>query len=365
VRVLHILAERGVSGGEDQLLHAIRALQAAGHENQFVLQPEAGFEPLARAHGRVLAPVRMRNSVDLPAALRLRSRMREAEADLVHLADSRAHKLGLLATLGRSGGAPLVVTRRMDYPLKAGGSTRRRYGTRVAAIVAISDAVAAEITKAGIAPERIHVIHDGAGSEVAEGREARRPAARAALGFDDEHVIVLAAASLRPRKGQTYLLEAFRSLAPSFPQARLVLAGEGSERASLEEAVQALGLASCVRLPGHVDIRAALAAADIACVPSLKEGLSVFSLEAQLCERPVVASRVGGLVESIAHGQTGTLVPPGDASALAKALEPLLADPALRAAMGAAGRARVLERFTAERMARRTVALYESLVGSE
>jgi glycosyltransferase involved in cell wall biosynthesis len=361
VRVLHILAERGVSGGEDQLLHVIRALQAAGHENRFVLQPGAAFKPLAEATGAVLAEIRMRNSLDVPAAFRIRRAMGRAEADLIHLADSRAHKLGMLARVGCAAGPPLVVTRRMDYPLRPTWSTRRLYGPRIAAVVAISAAVAAELAKAGVPPERIHLIHDGAGTEVAEGLAARRPEARRALGYDDEQLVVLAAASLRPRKGQIHLVQAFRTITSSRPEARLLLAGEGSDRAALEAAVREYGLASHVHLPGRLPIEQALAAADIACVPSLLEGLSVFSLEAQVCERPVVASRVGGLVEAIADGETGLLVRPGDPAALAAALERLLADPALRARMGAAGRARVLERFTASHMAQRTVALYETL----
>jgi glycosyltransferase involved in cell wall biosynthesis len=122
--------------------------------------------------------------------------------------------------------------------------------------------------------------------------------------------------------------------------------------------VRALALEARVRLPGHVPARRALAAADVACVPSLKEGLSVFSLEAQAAGLPVVASAVGGLTESVEDGVTGRLVPPGDEAALAAALGDLLADPALRRRLGDAARVRVRERFTAARMAEATVGLY-------
>ncbi len=360
MRVLHILGERGFSGGEDQLLHVVRALEAAGHENRFVLQEDAAFVEHAEAHGSIVGRVRMRGWQRLFAQA-LRRVLAGERADLVHLADSRAHKLGLRARADRR--APVVVTRRMDYPVKFAALKRSLHGPRVAAFVAISQAVADELVKAGVEPSRVHVIHDGVDETFADGLDELRAAARAEAGFDAEHVVVLSLASLRPRKGQVHLVDAFQRLRADAPQARLVLAGDGSDRDALEARIGAAGLDGVVHLPGRVAARPAMAAADIACVPSLKEGLSIFSLEAQLAERPVVASAVGGLVESVDDGTSGTLVPPGDPAALARALDPLLRDAALRARMGAAGRARVLARFTAARMAAKTVALYETLAG--
>lgn len=359
MRVLHIVGERGFSGGEDQLLHVVRALAAAGHENRFVLQPDAAFTPHAEAHGRVVATRSMGGSLDLGAARALGGLMRTAGADLVHLADSRAHKLGMLGGAGRGGRPPVVVTRRMDYPIKRPWLGRRLYGPRVAAIVAVSQAVADEITRIGVPPARVHVIHDGVDEAFADGLDGLRAQARADLGLPEDALVFLSLASLRPRKGQRDLIAAFADALSTHPEARLVLAGEGSDRAHLEAAAAALG--DRVLLPGRLEARAALAAADVACVPSLREGLSVFSLEAQLAARPVVASRVGGLVESVAAGETGLLVPPGDRAALGAALASLATDPQRRAALGAAGRARVLAGFTARHMATKTVALYERL----
>ena len=362
MRVLHILAERGFSGGEDQLLHVVRAVAAAGHENLFVLQPGAAFAPHAAAHGRVLAEQAMGGSLDWRAARALGRIVRGEAPDLVHLADSRAHKLGLLGGAGAAGTPPVVVTRRMDYPIKRPWLGRRLYGPRVAAIVAVSQAVADEILRVGVDPARVHVIHDGVDEHFADGLEELRAEARAALGCGAEEAVILSLASLRPRKGQRELIEAFARLQDAHPRARLLLCGEGDDRAELEARARAAG--PRVVLPGRVEARQAVAACDIACIPSRREGLSVFSLEAQLARRPVVASRVGGLVESVADGETGLLVPPGDVAALAEALGALLDDEARRAAMGQAGRARVLANFTAARMAADTLALYERVAAA-
>ena len=360
MRVLHIVAERGFSGGEDQLLHVVRALEAAGHENRFVLQPEAAFAPHAEAHGTIVDRVSMGGSLDLRAARHLGRLLRGEGIDLVHLADSRAHKLGLAGGAGKTGTPPVVVTRRMDYPIKRPWLGRRLYGPRVAAIVAVSAAVAREITKVGVPQDRVHVIHDGVDEHFADGLDDLRVEARDTFGLEPDHLAVLSLASLRPRKGQRELIQAFLELRAAHPRARLLLCGEGDDRAFLEDLARPAG--DAIQLPGRVDARRALAAADIACIPSRKEGLSVFSLEAQLARRPVVASRVGGLVESVADGETGVHVPPEDPRALAGALAAVLGDAEIRARFGAAGRARVLERFTARQMATKTVALYEAVV---
>jgi glycosyltransferase involved in cell wall biosynthesis len=104
---------------------------------------------------------------------------------------------------------------------------------------------------------------------------------------------------------------------------------------------------------------ACLAAADVVALPSLQEGLGVAALEAMAAGRPVVGSRVGGLAEAVIHERTGLLVLPGDPHALALALARVARDAALRARLGAAGRAHVLERYTLARMAEGTLACYE------
>lgn len=357
MRVLHLLAERGFSGGEDQLLHVVRALEAAGHENHFVLQPGAAFAPHAAAHGTVVGTRAMGGSLDLFAARALRRWMRADGIDLIHLADSRAHKLAMLGGAGRPGTPPVVVTRRMDYPIKRPWLGRRLYGPRAAAIVAVSEAVAREITRIGVPTGRVHVIHDGVDEHFADDLDTARAAARARFGLAPEQRVILSLASLRPRKGQRELAAAFLDLRAAHPEARLLLCGDGDDRSALDAMAKDSG--GTILLPGRVDAREAIAASDIACVPSRKEGLSVFSLEAQLARRPVVASAVGGLVESVVDGETGLHVPPRDVPALGAALARLVADPDLCARLGDAGRVHVLARFTARRMAAATVALYE------
>jgi glycosyltransferase involved in cell wall biosynthesis len=249
----------------------------------------------------------------------------------------------------------------MDYPVRKGPLARWLYGKKVAATVVISEAVAREIVEAGVPRERLHLIHEGVDPEPTD-LQGRRRAARSRLAISSGALVAVCAASLRPRKGQRHLLAAFAGLANEFPGAVLVLAGDGSERQLLVEQVTRLGLEGRVLLPGQLPSQDCLAIADLACIPSLREGLSVFSLEAQAAGLPVLASRVGGLPEAVADEVTGLLAAPGDEHQLATALRRLLADAGLRQRLGAAGRQRVRERFSARAMAEQTEKLYERLL---
>ncbi len=361
MRILHVLSERGFSGGEVQLQYILEHLHRQGHDNRLLLQPGARFASTAARLGIPVTRARMRNGGDLLAMLRIRACVKRVQPDLVQFACSRSHKLGGNAMRG-IGGPARVVTRRMDYPLRPGRYGRWLYGGAVDAVVAISRGVQTEIERIGVPASRIELIYEGVDPERYAGLTGRRMSARRELGIPDEAVAAVCAASLTRRKGQVHLLRAFGVLAARSPQVHLVLAGEGPERVSLEAIRDRLGLAQRVSIPGQISTEVALAAADFGCMPSLREGLSVFCLEAQSSGLPVVASRVGGLPESVADGVTGILVPPGDEAALEAALVRLFEDVGERRRMGVAAQAHVRETFAAEDMAKKTEAFYRKLV---
>jgi glycosyltransferase involved in cell wall biosynthesis len=128
----------------------------------------------------------------------------------------------------------------------------------------------------------------------------------------------------------------------------------------LKDLSRELGLADSVRFLGHVTpVQRAIEESQVVVVPSLGEGFGMVALEAMERARPVIASAVGGLPEIVAAGETGLLVPPRDAGALAAALVELARDPARAQALGVAGRARACAAFSQERCTERTAALYE------
>jgi glycosyltransferase involved in cell wall biosynthesis len=170
-------------------------------------------------------------------------------------------------------------------------------------------------------------------------------------------------ARLHRQKGLGDLLAAVAWVRERVPDVRLLLIGEGELRDELEAQARALGLSGAVIFAGiRTDVAEIVAALDIFVLPSLWEGTSNAVLEAMAAGLPIVATAVGGTPEVVVDGVTGLLVPPRDPSALAGALVTLLQDADLRHRMGRAGRERVKQYFSLERMVRRTEALYEELL---
>jgi glycosyltransferase involved in cell wall biosynthesis len=171
-----------------------------------------------------------------------------------------------------------------------------------------------------------------------------------------------------PLKGLVPLLEALAKVRTERP-AELVVIGEPRAASQVGATIKRLGLEEAVRFVSKVTdqrIVQLYAEAEVAVVPSLYEGFSLPAVEAMACGVPVVATTGGALPEVVGtDGVTGLLVPPGDPSALAMAIGTALDQPGLRARIGAAGRARVLERFTWAAAARATVEQYRTVLGAK
>jgi glycosyltransferase involved in cell wall biosynthesis len=348
VSVAHVTGESGFSGGEVQLFLLLEGLRARGDQSLLVCPPGSRAEAEASRRGFETRTVPMRSDLSLGAALAIRRVLRDAKPDLVHLHSGRANWLGGLAAWSLD--LPTLTTRRMDRRVKKGAGTQLLYGIIARRAVAISPAVRECLLAGGVTPEIVRLIPSAVDAAALAPHRARE-AVRRAEGLADGAVCALALAALVPRKGLDVLLDALAL--PALQGAPLVLwiAGDGPERAKLEARAASRGVAARVRFLGRRDDKAdLLAACDLLVLPSRREGLGVAALEALACARPVVASRVGGLADAVADGQTGLLVPPDDPEALAASLASLASDAPLRARLGAAGPARIAERFAASQM---------------
>jgi glycosyltransferase involved in cell wall biosynthesis len=199
-------------------------------------------------------------------------------------------------------------------------------------------------------PDRTVVIRNGIDPSLFQPRRHERAA----------RPRVVSVGRLKAPKDFTTLLDALARVQGY----EAVVVGDGPERAMLQARLESLGIGGSVSFEGERDdVPALLSASDCFVLSSSSEGMPISVLEAMAAGLPVVASDVGGVHELVADGVTGTLVPAGEAAALAAALEPLLADDGLRARMGGAGRAAVEERFTVARVRDEHLALYRRLLG--
>jgi glycogen synthase len=165
-------------------------------------------------------------------------------------------------------------------------------------------------------------------------------------------------------KGFDLALDAFAKIVAYFPNARLVIVGDGPERRNLEQQIARSKLAGSVELAGLVaphQVPTLINSATLVLIPSREEAFSLVALEAALMARPVVATRVGGLPEVVLHGQTGLLVDSGNPDALAEAVRFLLADSEVTKRMGQTARNRAMEKFSWNQYVEAYDALYTKL----
>ena len=249
-------------------------------------------------------------------------------------------------------------------------------------VVAVSRAMKEDVqTLYGVAPERVHVIHNGIDPE--EYRPRLSPETLRRLGVDPEVPMVLFVGRITRQKGILHLVRAVRHLEPGVQVVLCAGAPDtpeiAAEMARLVEEARADSAARLVWIPEILpkeDVIALYSHAAVFVCPSVYEPFGIINLEAMACETPVVASAVGGIPEIVVHGETGLLLPfeaeggdspePRDPEAfsqqLAAAINELMGDPARRAAMGAAARARVLDQFSWRRIAELTLGFYRDLL---
>jgi starch synthase len=300
-------------------------------------------------------------------------------AQLVHSHTWYANFGGHIAKLRHQ--VPHVVTTHSLEPgrpwkaeqLGAGGYALSSFCERTAveaadAIVAVSAGMREDIIAAypAVDPERIEVIHNGIDPK--EYTPDRGTDVLDAYGIDRSRPYVLFVGRITRQKGIVHLVAAAHDFDP---KAQLVLAAGAPDEPEIErevtEGVERLGAARdgviwIQKMLTKPEVIQLMTHADVFVVPSVYEPMGIVNLEAMACETAVVASRVGGIPEVVAEGETGLLVPPADPPALAAAVNELLADPERSRRMGLAGRERVLEHFTWRAVARRTLALYQRLV---
>ncbi len=360
-RLLHCLAEKGYSGGEVQLRMLVEHFAQRGYEQGALLAPGARFRAAAEELGLPVweAPLRRWWRPDLRP--KIRRAYREFDPDVIQFADGRSHYLAGLAARGHR--SKKFTIRRIDYPIRKGVMGGFRYTRLVDHTIAICDAIRQRLLAAGVSEDRITLVYDGLDPAPWTGLRQGRAAARERLGIEADAFVISLAGVLRPRKGQHVLIDAFAQLADDFPHAVLFLAGDGSEMEKLQQQVQRLGLGDRVRLPGRVSpVHDVYAASDVFTMPSFHEGLCNACLEASFAELPQIVSTAGGNAEIVVDGETGFVVPKGDARALAAALRRYLDDPALAVAHGKAGFDRSMKMFTDAHLGPEVEAVVERLL---
>jgi glycosyltransferase involved in cell wall biosynthesis/peptidoglycan/xylan/chitin deacetylase (PgdA/CDA1 family) len=312
----------------------------------------------ARRAGAEIVRLKRGRGLDLPLVLRLARWLRRERVGVLH-----THSLDPLLYGGLAGllaGVPVRVHTQHNVMLKDYGATERfkfRLGARACTkIVSVSEEVDRRVAALRVPARKRAVILNGVDADAFA--SAAWPAVEALAGRPS--LVIGTVARLAPEKGLLRLIEAFARLRSARADVRLLIAGEGPERPSLEALTRRLALDESVTFLGFQEhVAGVLARLDVFALSSLTEGIPLALLEAMGRGLPVVATRVGGVPEVVVEEESGLLVPADDSAALAAALGRLAGDPELRVRLGAAAATRVRQHFSLEATARAYERLYD------
>jgi glycosyltransferase involved in cell wall biosynthesis len=306
-----------------------------------------------------------RHSFDPSIWPALRRLVRERRIDIVHSHDYKTNLLGWLLQKTERVKALSTVhgwtghsakERWLYYPLD------KRVLAGFGRLIAVSSDIRSELIGAGAPPERVSVVLNGIDHTLFKRDRKCEADARARWGFNSSDVVIGAVGRTEPQKRFDLLIEAIAALLPARPDLRLLIAGDGSRRQQLESQARA-------QLPRHVfqfigntqDVGQVHHALDVFVQSSDYEGTPNAVLEAMAFESPIVATDVGGTAELVNHGIHGLIVPAGDRTPLAEAIEEVLTDRVSARQRVAAARSRVEVELSFEARMRSVEAIYSEL----
>jgi glycosyltransferase involved in cell wall biosynthesis len=273
---------------------------------------------------------------------------------------NEAHALSAAWLAGAHKRLPVLLSRRIGFPLRKGWVSRTRYAS-IERFVANSKNVAQSLIDCGIAPERISIVNEGVEILPLASFE-RRSSARKNWGVKDHEFLFGCVSVFVPEKGQRHLIEALATLRKSHPEARLLLAGDGQCRGELEALAKRLEQSEAVLFPGFVkDVSKVYDALDAFAFPSEFEGLGTALQSAMAAGLPSISTKRGALAEVVDHERTALVVEP-DAKEFAAAMLRVMTDADLRKRLSEAGRREVQERFSAGRMVDHTLEIYDDVL---
>lgn len=369
--ILHLVDCLHIGGGEMQMVDLVKridrsrfrpivgCLKKEGPLLSVLEQNEVPVEAFP-VRGKLFYPH------SLKQILRLTLFMRREKVKILHTQDLYSHLVGVPAAL--LAGVP-VITNRLDL-----GHTLNRWHRWALKILSfgITKAMANSqgvqrmlVDSEKMDPRKIALIYNGVDIDRFQFAALPSSSQRGSLlpEFRPDDRLIGTLANLWPIKGHHILLEAAVRVVAYFPKVRFVLIGTGIRREELEAVARTLSIEKHVLFLGsRQDVPDILSCMEISVLPSLGEGFSNAILESMAAGLPMVATDVGGNREAIVDGETGFIVPPGDPDALADRLIRLLEEPLLGQKMGRAGRQRIENHFTLDRMVRETERFYDEIL---
>ena len=356
MHIVHTESSQGWGGQEIRILSESEGLRARGHRVTVIAPASARVHQEAKRRGIETADLPLARK-SLRGAAALRRWLAAHPVDVINTHSSTDSWLAAIACATLRGAPPIVRTRHVSVPIANNAATRWLYTGATRHIVTTGETLRRQlIDENRFPPERV--------TSVPTGIDARRfvsgdrAAARTATGLPPDRTLIGIVATLRSWKGHRYLIDAFARLAGE--RLGLVLVGGGPQREAIEAQIEGLGLGDRVVLAGdQADVLPWLQALDVFALPSYaNEGVPQALVQAMLCGLACVTTDIGAIPEAARDGETAVVVPAQDVDALARALERVVADPALRQRIGGAAREHCMRLFGYDAMLDRMEAVF-------
>jgi len=346
--------EKEWRGGQNQFLLLLKGLYERGHAAELLVSKGSVLGHRAAKAGICVHHV-SRGMLRLPAARKIRKLMNDERFDVVHVNESHALTAAWLARAHKR--VPLIISRRVGYPLGKSKLARARYFA-AKRIIANSQWVAERAAESGAPKEEIRVVYEGVRIPPLPTAESREMA-RARWGVTAEQILIGCVGVLSPDKGQEWVIRALPELQSEFPVCRLVLAGEGPDRARLEGVAREAGVLNSVLFAGFVkEMETIYQALDLFVFPALYEGLGTSLLAAMSYGIPSITYFGCALGEIVENGVSGIQVEARKPEEIAAAAAKILRDQHWAGKLARAGRKRIEEKFSAEAMVEGTITVY-------
>ncbi|MDR1310709.1 MAG: glycosyltransferase [Burkholderiaceae bacterium] len=345
MRILQVIRSLTFGGAENHVLSLSRGLRERGHDVLLAAPSRSWIAEQCLRNQLPLEPISMRGVADLLSYWKLHRLIRRWRPDIVHAHQVRPSQYVGIAALG----TPAIPV------CTAHSTTASKHMRRCRHIIAVADAVVANLVRHHYSQDRITRIYNG----VPDAARGERIALREELGIPDSLFAVVCAGRFEYDKGQDVLVSAIRAC-PDVVHSYFM--GD-TETSFGREVLTIAGGHPRVHFLGYRgDVQRILPAFDLYVSPSRREALSLSLAEASAARLPIVATRVGGTPEVVLDGETGLLVAADDADALGKAIRRLLSDVSLAVNMGSRARQRYEQVFTMGNMLAQTEAVYQNLL---
>jgi len=358
LRVLQVINNVGLGGGEQYVFRLARHMIRHGFDTICTCRPGGEFEALLRKHNIECFPVRLSKERNIFTARKIARFCRDRDIGIVHAHGAVGAQAARLASLVYGGPRPITtyhvaITNITDIPpwkKKLFALFDRMMSVVDRKTLSVSGAVKNTlIREAFFQPDRVHVLYTGI--DINAVADCRKNKFREEIDVAPDSLLVGAVGRLSEEKGMDILVDAMPYILREFPSLNLLIAGDGPLKDLLQRRTRDKGIGAHIRFLGYRnDVERLLSDIDLLVMPSKTEGFPLVLLEAMASGTPVVASNVGGIPEIVHDGHDGILVPPGDPLYLADAVIEILKNSTLREDLGRKARKKASQHFLLEKM---------------